>query len=102
MACDTGAITLEQAHYHLSYMPAWTAGFQGPRLHSRRNGRLMVYDLAKLAIKEPEGAYDVPPNNDSRLVQRPEGYRWIMVNGRVTFENGDGTGAFPGVLVHAA
>ena len=24
---DTGTITLEQAHYHLGYMPAWVAGF---------------------------------------------------------------------------
>jgi len=63
---------------------------------------LMIYDLATLAIKEPETVYDVPPNNDSRLVQRPEGYRWIMVNGQVTFENGESTGAYPGVLVRAA
>ena len=25
---DTGALTLEEAHYHLSYMPAWVAGFK--------------------------------------------------------------------------
>jgi hypothetical protein len=29
---------------------------------------LMIYDLAKLAIKEPETVFDVPPNNDSPLL----------------------------------
>ena len=32
MVRDTGMITLEQAHYHLSYLPAWIAGFTGSRL----------------------------------------------------------------------
>ena len=27
---------------------------------------------------------ELPPDNDSRLVQCPLGYRWIMVNGEVT------------------
>jgi N-acyl-D-amino-acid deacylase len=100
MVRDTGSITLEQAHYHLSYMPAWTAGFKDRGcIREGMAADLMIYDLAKLAIKEPETVYDVPPNNDSRLVQRPEGYRWIMVNGQVTFENGETTGAYPGMLV---
>jgi N-acyl-D-aspartate/D-glutamate deacylase len=103
MVRDTGSITLEQAHFHLSYMPAWTAGFKDRGcIREGMAADLMVYDLAKLAIKEPEVVFDVPPNNDSRLVQRPDGYRWIMVNGQVTFENGQGTGATPGVLVRNA
>jgi N-acyl-D-amino-acid deacylase len=103
MVRDTGSITLEQAHYHLSYMPAWTAGFKDRGcIREGMAADLMIYDLAKLAIKEPETVNDVPPNNDSRLVQRPEGYRWIMVNGQVTFENGESTGAYPGVLVRSA
>ena len=43
--------------------------------------------------------YDLPPDNDSRLVQRPRGYRWIMVNGEVSFEEGKDTKAYPGKLV---
>jgi N-acyl-D-aspartate/D-glutamate deacylase len=103
MVRDTGSITLEEAHYHLSYMPAWTAGFKDRGcIREGMAADLMIYDLAKLAIKEPEVVFDVPPNNDSRLVQRPEGYLWIMVNGQVTFENGESTGALPGVLVRPA
>ena len=30
---------------------------------------------------------------------RAEGYRWILVNGEVTFEDGEATGATPGQLL---
>jgi N-acyl-D-aspartate/D-glutamate deacylase len=103
MVRDTGSITLEQAHYHLSYMPAWTAGFKDRGcIREGMAADLMIYDLEKLAIKEPETVYDVPPNNDSRLVQRPEGYRWIMVNGQVTFEDSKETGVYPGKLIRCS
>ena len=100
---DTGTLTLEQAHYHLSYMPAWAAGFKDRG--SIREGLaadLLVYDLDKLGIEEPEMLYDLPPDNDSRLVQRPRGYRWIMVNGEVTFEDGKDTKAYSGKLIRCA
>jgi N-acyl-D-aspartate/D-glutamate deacylase len=59
---------------------------------------ILVYDLAKLAVKPMEVRHDVPPNN-WRLVQGAEGYRWIMVNGQVTFENGQATGTLPSQLL---
>lgn len=40
----------------------------------------------------------VPPNN-WRRVQGADGYRWIMVNGQVTFEDGKATGSLPGKLL---
>ena len=97
---DAGVITLEEAHHHLSYMPAWVAGFKDRG--SIREGcaaDILVYDLEKLGVDEPEIVYDLPPDSDSRLVQRPRGYRWIMVNGHVTFEEGQDTGAYSGKLV---
>jgi N-acyl-D-aspartate/D-glutamate deacylase len=59
---------------------------------------ILVYDLEKLAIKPMEVLYDVPPNN-WRRVQGAEGYRWIMVNGQTTFEDGQATGVLPGELL---
>lgn len=100
MVRDTESITLEQAHYHLSYMPAWTAGFTDRGcIREGLAADFMIYDLEKLAIKEPEVVNDVPPDNGARLVQRPEGYRWIMVNGEVTFEDSKETGVYPGKLI---
>ena len=67
-------------------------------LQSRLAADILVYDLDKLNILPREIVHDVPPN-DWRRVQRAEGYRWIMVNGQVTFEDGKGTGAHPGKLL---
>jgi N-acyl-D-aspartate/D-glutamate deacylase len=45
-------------------------------------------------------AHDLP-GGEWRRIQKAEGYRWIMVNGEVTFEDGVATGALPGkVLRH--
>lgn len=97
---DTGTITLEQAHYHLSHMPAWVAGFKDRgAIREGLAADIIIYDLDKLGIEEPEFVNDLPPDNDSRLVQRPRGYRWIMVNGQVTFEDGKDTQAYSGKLV---
>ncbi len=99
MVRDTETITLEQAHYHLSYLPAWTAGFKDRGcLREGLAADILVYDLEKLAVKPTEILHDVPPNN-WRRVQGAEGYRWIMVNGDVSFEDGQSTGALPGKLI---
>ncbi len=96
---DTETITLEQAHYHLSYLPAWTAGFKDRGcLREGLAADILVYDLEKLAVKPTEILHDVPPNN-WRRVQGAEGYRWIMVNGDVSFEDGEATGSLPGKLI---
>ena len=99
MVRDTETITLEQAHYHLSYLPAWTAGFKDRGcLREGLAADVLVYDLEKLAVKPTEILHDVPPNN-WRRVQGAEGYRWIMVNGDVSFEDGKSTGSLPGKLI---
>jgi len=36
---------------------------------------------------------------DGTRVQKAEDYRWLMVNGQVTFEDGRCTGATPGKLL---
>ena len=103
MVRDTGKISLEQAHYHMSYMPAWVAGFKDRGcLREGMAADILVYDLEKLAIKDPEFLYDVPPDNGARLVQRPEGYRWILVNGQVTFEDAKETGVYSGKLLRCS
>src|SRR5439155_18590457 len=99
MVREKGYVTLEDAHYHLSYLPAWTAGFKDRgSLREGLAADILVYDLDKLNILPREIVHDVPPN-DWRRVQRAEGYRGMMVNGRVTFEEGKGTGAHPGKLL---
>jgi N-acyl-D-amino-acid deacylase len=99
MVRDTGILTLEEAHHRLSGMPAWAAGFKDRGyVREGQAADLMIYELDKLAIGPVEIAEDLPAG-EWRRVQRAEGYRWIMVNGQVTFEDGKCTGATPGGLL---
>jgi N-acyl-D-aspartate/D-glutamate deacylase len=61
---------------------------------------IVVYDLNSLKALPIEIAYDLPAG-EWRRVQKAEGYRWIMVNGEVTFADGKCTGATPGKLLRS-
>jgi N-acyl-D-aspartate/D-glutamate deacylase len=99
MVRDTGALSLEEAHFRLSALPAWAAGFKDRGiLREGMAADIVVYDLARLAIGPTEIAHDVPAG-EWRRIQKAEGYRWIMVNGQVTFADGKCTGATPGRLL---
>jgi N-acyl-D-amino-acid deacylase len=101
---DEGRISLEEAHWHLSYLPAQAAGFLDRGfLREGAPADIVVYDLENLKRTpefEFEIAYDFPAG-EWRRVQRAEGYRWILVNGEITFEDGECTGATPGTLLRS-
>ena len=89
---DSGAVTLEEAHNKLSYLPAFFGGIQDRGfIREGAPADLVVYDLKNLKSTEPEVVHDLP-GGDWRRVQKAEGYRWIFVNGQVTFEDGKETG----------
>jgi N-acyl-D-aspartate/D-glutamate deacylase len=99
---DEGKVSLEEAHYRLSALPAHAAGFRDRgMLREGAAADVVVYDLDSLAI-EPEWVGEVVhdfPGGEWRRVQRAQGYRAIIVNGAVTFEEGRCTGALPGRLL---
>ena len=101
LARDTGMLSLEEAHYKLSYLPAFMGGIKDRGfIREGAPADVVVYDLDKLKSTPTEVVYDLP-GGDWRRVQKAEGYRWIMVNGETTFEDGKETGAVPGkVLLH--
>ena len=99
MVCDTGILTLEDAHYRMSGMQAWAAGFKDRGLvREGLAADLMNYDLDALAIGPTEIMEDVPAG-EWRRVRRANGYHWIVVNGEVIYESGRCTGATPGRLL---
>ena len=59
---------------------------------------LNVIDFEALKLERPVAVTDLPAGG-KRLVQRPEGYRYTIKSGQVTFEDGQHTGALPGGLV---
>ena len=96
---DEGVVSLEEAHYSLSYLPSFFGGFKDRGvIREGAPADIVVYDMEKLNLLPPEVAHDFPAG-EWRRVQRAEGYRWIMVNGQVTFEDGKPTGATPGKLL---
>jgi N-acyl-D-amino-acid deacylase len=92
-------VTLEEAHYRLSSLPASVAGFKNRgQLVEGAPADVIVYDYDNLALLEPEVAHDLP-TGDWRRIQKAEGYRYTIVNGDVTFEDGVCTKATPGRLL---
>jgi N-acyl-D-amino-acid deacylase len=61
---------------------------------------IIVYDQSKLAMDEPRYAADFP-GGARRLIQKARGFRYTIVNGAVTFEDGNCTGALPGKVLRS-
>ena len=100
---DREIITLEQAHNKMSALPAWFADFKNRgTLRIGDWADIMVYDLEKLGMlhNKPVFATDFP-GGERRLVQKPIGLRYTLVNGTVTFEGNNCTGALPGKLLRS-
>ncbi len=99
---DEQLVSLEEAHYRLSNLPAQAAGFRDRGvIEEGAAADVLVYDIDELAIDPPwigDVAHDLP-GGEWRRVQRAVGYKAIIVNGEVTFEDGTCTGATPGKLL---
>lgn len=100
---DRELMSLEEAHWRLSFVPAWIIG-----LHDRgwlREGMaadLIIYDLERLRIEptEPAMVHDLP-GGEGRLVQRAVGIDYTIVNGQVTFAGQVCTGVRPGIVLRS-
>jgi N-acyl-D-amino-acid deacylase len=94
-----GVLSLEEVHWRLSALPAWCAGFRDRgAIQEGAGADIIVYDCEELDVLPMEVAEDLP-GGEWRRVQRATGYRYILVNGEVTFEDGRPTGATPGLLL---
>jgi N-acyl-D-aspartate/D-glutamate deacylase len=100
---DEKLMSLEDAHWKMSALPAWLIGLRDRGL--LREGMaadVIVYDFAKLNLM-----YDTPvyandfPGGERRLIQKPVGLHYTLVNGVVTFEDGNCTNALPGKLLRS-
>lgn len=91
--------TLEEAHWRLSALPAFCAGFRDRGvLREGAAADILVYDYEALTSTFPEFVYDLP-GDEYRLINRASGYRYILVNGGVTIENDLPTHVHTGALL---
>ena len=96
---DNAVMDLEQAHWRLSAYPALAAGFTDRgALREGAPADIVVYDYDGLRLLPTERLHDFPAG-DWRLSQKAAGYKLTIVNGQVTFEDGECTGATPGALL---
>jgi N-acyl-D-aspartate/D-glutamate deacylase len=99
---DEQKITLEEAAYRMSALPAHAAGFRDRgMLREGWAADVVVYDLKSLDV-EPDWVGEIVhdfPGGEWRRVQHARGYRSIIVNGVETFAEGNCTGATPGRLL---
>jgi len=96
---ESGVLTLEEAHFRLSGLMAWAAGFKDRgTLREGQAADIVIYDINTVQARPSEIAYDLPAN-EWRRVQKADGYKHILVNGVETFQDGNCTGATPGALL---
>lgn len=92
-------MSLEDAHYRLSALPARAAGLNGRGyLAEGMPADIIIYDLDALDSAPAERVWDYPAG-EWRLIQKALGYSHILVNGEITFTDGECTGATPGKLL---
>ncbi|MEQ8663905.1 MAG: amidohydrolase family protein, partial [Gammaproteobacteria bacterium] len=96
---EHGMLSLEDAHWRLSALPAQLAGCpERGTLQVGAPADIIVYDYANLAILPPEVVHDMP-GGEWRRVQRASGYRYVLINGEVTIENDTETNVHSGELL---
>ena len=92
-------LSLEDAHWRLSALPAQVAGFTGRgTLTLGAPADIVIYDYQNLEVTEPEVVHDLP-GHEWRRIQRARGYRYVLVNGDVTVEDDQQTHVYSGRLL---
>jgi N-acyl-D-amino-acid deacylase len=98
---ERGLLTLEDAIRRFTFQPARIMGL-GDRGLVREGmvADLMVFDPARIGVKEDEITRD-GPNGSPRRVQGAEGVEHVVVAGEPVFDHGKHTGALPGRVIRA-
>ena len=100
---DRQIMTLEKAHYKISGLPAWIAGFTDRGiLREGFAADIIVYEQAKLGFQYESPVYATDfPGGERRLIQKAKGIRYTIVNGAITFEESECTLATPGKFLRS-
>jgi N-acyl-D-aspartate/D-glutamate deacylase len=92
-------LSLEEAHWRLSALPAFCAGFRDRGvLREGAAADIVVYDYEKLDYEFPNFRHDLP-GDEYRVVSAGTGYRYVIVNGQVTIEDDKETQVYAGRLL---
>jgi N-acyl-D-aspartate/D-glutamate deacylase len=96
---DEAITTLEQAHWRLSGLPAYCAGFRDRGiLQEGAAADIIVYDHDSLGYRDTEFVHDLPAGQ-MRTISRATGYHYTLVNGQVTIADDQQTDTMAGRLL---
>jgi len=96
---DKGIMSLEDAHWRLSAYSAQAAGIRDRGyLAEGMPADIVIYNLDEMELLPPTRAYDWP-GDAWHLDRRAKGWRYTLVNGEITFIDGECTGKTPGKLL---
>ena len=100
---DRQIMSLEKAHYKISGLPAWIAGFTDRGiLREGFAADIIVYEQAKLGFQYDSPVYATDfPGGERRLIQKAKGIRYTIVNGGITFEESECTHVTPGKFLRS-
>ncbi len=100
---DNELMTLEQAHQKMSALPAAFSDMKGRgTLRVGDWADVMIYNMEELGLLYDKPRFETDfPGGEKRLVQKPTGIRYILVNGTVTFVENECTGELPGKLLRS-
>ena len=100
---DKQIMSIEQGHQKISALPAWLGNFKDRGiLRVGSWADVIIYNQDELGFVYDKPFYDTDfPGGERRMIQRPTGLRYTIVNGEVTFEGSDCTGALPGKLLRS-
>jgi N-acyl-D-aspartate/D-glutamate deacylase len=98
---DRGLLSLEDAIRRYTFQPARIMGLTDRGLiREGMAADLMVFDLARIGVKDDEVSRD-GPGGSPRRVQGAEGVSHVIVNGEVVLDHGRHSGAFPGRVLRS-
>ena len=100
---DKQIMSLEEAFYKMSAYPAWIASIKDRGMLKIGSwADIIVFDLEKLGLLYDRHTYANDfPGGERRVIQKPTGLRYTIVNGAVTFDDNECTGALPGKLLRS-
>ena len=100
---DYELMSLEQAHQKMSALPAWFSDMKNRgTLRVGDFADIMIYNMDELGLLYDKPRFETDfPGGEKRLVQKPTGMRYIVVNGAVTFIDNECTSALPGKLLRS-
>jgi N-acyl-D-aspartate/D-glutamate deacylase len=98
---ERGLLSLEDAIRRYTFQPARIMGLRDRGLvREGMAADLMVFDLARIGVKDDEITRD-GPGGTPRRVQGAEGIDWVVVNGQPVLDHGQPTGALPGRVLRS-